>query len=255
MPDSGVTLSVITAVYNGDDVIEEALRSSLSQTYEHVERIIIDGASIDGTKQILDRYAHRIDRIVSEPDQGIYDALNKGIGCATGDVIGFLHADDVYADSGVLARVAAAFADPEVDAVYGDLVYVRRNNPSQTLRYWKAGEYSPEKLKHGWMPPHPAFFVRRRFYEELGGFDLSYRIAADYDCMLRFLSRGALRCMYIPEVLVKMRAGGASNRSLGNILRKSSEDYRALKANGVGGIFALLRKNLGKLGQFVRREV
>lgn len=245
---------MVTAVYNAQDVLEDALRSSLSQTWPNVERIIIDGASRDATPMLLKRYEDGLDVMVSEPDSGIYDALNKGIACATGDVVGFLHADDVYADSEVLARVAAAFADPGVDAVYGDLLYVRRSNPSQVLRYWRAGEYAPEKLKHGWMPPHPAFFVRRRFYEELGGFDPSYRIAADYDCMLRLLSRGALRCVYIPEVLVKMRTGGASNRSLGNILRKSAEDYRALKSNGLGGISALLWKNISKLGQFVSRE-
>jgi len=254
MHEAGVKISVITAVYNSQNVLQDALLSSLSQSYPHVERIIMDGASSDGTMALVNRYSDQLDVIVSELDSGMYDALNKGIACARGDVVGFLHADDVYADSGVLARVAAAFADPEVDAVYGDLVYVRRNNPSQILRYWKAGEYTPEKLKHGWMPPHPTFYVRRSVYEQLGGFDLSYRIAADYDCMLRFLSRGALRCMYIPEVLVKMRAGGVSNRSLGNILRKSSEDYRALKFNSIGGMFSLLQKNLGKFGQFVRRE-
>jgi len=133
------------------------------------------------------------------------------------------------------------------------LVYVRKNNPAQVLRYWQAGQYSFKKLQRGWMPPHPTFFVRRALYEKLGGFDPEYDIAADYDCMLRFLVSGKVRCCYIPEVLVKMRAGGVSNRSPGKVLKKSLEDYRALKANGVGGLSALLLKNMSKLRQFFKR--
>jgi glycosyltransferase len=249
-----VRVSVVTAVFNNRATIAEALDSALAQTGAEYELVVIDGASTDGTVDVLRTYADRLAVLVSERDSGIYDALNKGVAKARGDVVGFLHSDDLFADASVLARVARAFEDPAVDAVYGDLLYVRKDDPSQVVRYWRAGEYSRTRLGWGWMPPHPTLYVRRSAYERLGGFDTRYRIAADYDCILRFLGRGALRPAYIPEVLVKMRVGGASNRSLSNILRKSAEDYRALRTNGVGGVGALAWKNLSKLGQFLVRR-
>lgn len=248
-----VKISIVTAVYNNSETIAGALDSVLAQTDADFEFIVMDGGSTDGTLEILNRYADRLSVLVSEPDGGIYDALNKGIRRASGEVVGFLHSDDLFADAGVLKRVADAFADPQVAAVYGDLLYVRKDDPDKVVRCWRAGAFSRERLGWGWMPPHPTFYVRRAVYERLGLFDTSYRIAADYDCMLRFLGRGGVRVGYIPEVLVKMRVGGASNRSLKNILCKSREDYRALKSNGVGGIGALVWKNLSKLPQFVVR--
>jgi len=244
-------ITIITAVHNGCETIESTLDAVGRQEYGNIEYVVVDGASRDGTIEILERHRSRIDVLVSERDDGIYDALNKGIGLATGDVIGFLHADDVFADDRVVSRVAAAFADPSVEAVYGDLDYVSRTDAQRVIRRWRAGTYSPRRLAWGWMPPHPTFYVRRRVYERLGGFDTRHRIAADYDCILRFLGRGGIVPAYIPEVLVKMRLGGESNRSVGNILRKSLEDYRALRVNGVGGVGALAWKNLSKLGQFL----
>jgi len=191
--------------------------------------------------------------LISEPDDGIYDALNKGIRYATGDVIGFLHADDLFENDGVLGKVAAAFEDPNIDAVYGDLVYVRDDNVERIIRYWKSGRYDQAALSKGWMPPHPTFYVRRAVYERLGGFDRRYQIAADYDTVLRFLAVGKIRAVYIPEVLVRMRVGGVSNRSLRTILRKSTEDLRVLRTNRVGGIGALIWKNFSKLPQFLGR--
>lgn len=246
-------ISIITAVYNNCDTIAQALDSVLAQMGADYELVVIDGGSTDGTLEILNRYAERIAVLVSEPDKGIYDALNKGIQRASGDVVGFLHSDDLFADTGVLSRIAAAFADSGVEAVYGDLLYVRKDNPDQVVRYWRAGDFSRSRLGWGWMPPHPTFYVRRGVYVRLGGFDTSYRIAADYDCMLRFLGRGGVRVAYIPEVLVKMRVGGASNRSFRNIIQKSREDYRALRNNGIGGLGALLMKNFQKLPQFLTR--
>ena len=246
-------ISVITAVYNNRATVAAALDSALAQTHEDVELVVIDGGSTDGTLEVLQGYAGHIAVLVSEPDRGIYDALNKGVRHASGEVLGFLHSDDLYADAGVLCRVAQAFDGADVAAVYGDLLYVRKDAPERVVRTWRAGQFSPARLARGWMPPHPTFYARRETYAELGGFDTRYRIAADYDCMLRFLGRGGLRVGYIPEVLVKMRVGGASNRSLGNILRKSAEDYLALKANGVGGLPALAWKNLSKLPQFFVR--
>lgn len=245
-------ISVITAVYNNRDTLAAALDTVLSQTYHAVELIVIDGGSTDGTLDVLQFYSDRLAVLVSEPDRGIYDALNKGIRLASGEVVGFLHSDDLFADVDVLEWVANAFLDEQVDAVYGDLLYVRKDAPWRVLRYWRAGVFSPGMLSRGWMLPHPTFYVRRSVYERLGGFNTSYLIAADYDCILRFLGRGGVRVAYIPEVLVKMRTGGASNRSLKNIIKKSSEDLRALKSNGAGGVRALIWKNLSKLPQFLK---
>lgn len=244
-------ISVITATYEAAFTIETCLASVQAQTHGEREHIVIDGASRDGTLDLLLRHRDLLDCLVSEPDAGIYDALNKGLARASGEVVGFLHADDVYADAGVLARIAQAFADPAVEAVYGDLVYVRREDPERVVRHWRAGEFTPERLAWGWMPPHPTLYVRRPLYQRLGGFDASYRIAADYEHMLRVLRGLRGRVVYLPETLVRMRTGGASNRSLGNVLRKSFEDYRALRANGVGGAGALAWKNLSKLPQFL----
>ena len=247
-------ISVITATYNARETLPDAIESILAQNYSDVELVVIDGGSTDGTNELLASYRDRIDVLISEPDKGIYDALNKGISHATGDVIGFLHADDLFADEHVLSRVADAFAADGVSADYGDLVYISRITPDKVIRYWESGDCTIKKLRHGWMPPHPTFYVRREVYEQFGVFDTSFRIAADYDCMLRFLVRAKLECVYIPRVLVKMRVGGASNRSLGNIIRKSAEDYRALKQNGAGGLPALMWKNFSKLPQFIKRQ-
>ena len=246
-------VSVITAVYNNLGTIAQALDSVLAQDHPDVELIVIDGGSTDGTQAVLRAYADRLAVLVSEPDQGIYDALNKGIARAGGGVVGFLHSDDLFADAGVLSRIAAAFAEPAVEAVYGDLHYVGKDNPEQVVRYWRAGEFAGRRLGWGWMPPHPTLYVRRSVYEQIGLFDTSFRIAADYDFILRLLGRKKRGVRYIPEVLVKMRVGGASNRSLRNIVRKSSEDLRALRSNRVGGVGALIWKNLSKLPQFLGR--
>jgi glycosyltransferase involved in cell wall biosynthesis len=245
-----IKVSVVTAVFNGEKTIAQAIGSVLSQDYPAVESVVIDGASRDATLSILEPYRPRLGKLISEPDDGIYAALNKGIRHATGDVVGFLHADDLFENDGVLGKVAAAFEDPDVDAVYGDLVYVRHDNVERVVRYWKSGSYDQATLARGWMPPHPTFYVRRTVYERLGGFDTRYKIAADYDTVLRFLAVGRIRAAYIPEVLVRMRTGGISNRSLKTILRKSREDYEAVRRNRSGGILTILQKNFSKLNQF-----
>lgn len=246
-------ISVITAVHNNRETISAALDSALGQSGVDIELVVIDGGSTDGTLDVLRSYADRLHVLVSEPDRGIYDALNKGIQRASGEVVGFLHSDDLFADADVLSRIAAAFADPGVGAVYGDLLYVRKDNPDQVVRYWRSGEFSGRRLGWGWMPPHPTLYVRRRVYEQHGLFDTSFRIAADYDFILRALGQNRVGVRYIPEVLVKMRVGGASNRSLRNIVQKSNEDLRALRRNGMGGVGALMWKNLSKLPQFLGR--
>jgi glycosyltransferase len=243
-------VSVITAVKNRASTLGACLRSVQAQTWPGVEHIVVDGGSTDGTLGVLAASRAHLAKLICEPDRGVYDALNKGIRAASGDVVGFMHADDEFASEGTLERVAHVFEDPSVDAVYGDLVYVRRDDPSRVVRYWRAGRYTRAQLANGWMPPHPTFYVRRDVYRRFGGFDIRYKIAADYENMLRILWGGGVSAAYIPEVLVRMRTGGISNRLL-NVFLKSREDYAALRENGIGGMQALMLKNVTKLPQFV----
>lgn len=212
---------------------------------------MIDGASSDRTLEILQHRRSELAVLISEKDAGIYDALNKGISYSTGDVIGFLHADDLYAHPDVLSHVALAFSDPAVGAVYGDLQYVRQSNVRHVVRRWQSTPFNDRCLSRGWMPPHPTLYVRRNWYLRIGGFDTSYRIAADYLSILRLFSDPELNPVYLPEVMVRMRLGGTSNRSLSNVFRKSREDLRALHGSGVGGIWTLALKNLSKVQQFL----
>jgi len=244
-------ISIITSVYNNKETIKEAIESVLSQTYRNIEYIIVDGASTDGTVEIVQSYGSKINTFVSEADKGIYDGLNKGLGLATGDVIGFLHSDDLYENDKVIEEIAKAF-EGGVDAVYGDLVYTAKEDTTKVLRYWKSRTFDKSLLAKGWMPAHPTFFVRKEVYEIYGKFDSSFKIAADYDFMLRVLSAG-INVKYLPKILYKMRVGGESNKSIKNIIQKSKEDLKALKNNNVGGIYTLLYKNLSKIIQFVRR--
>ena len=248
-----VKISVVTATYNCESTVQYCLASIAAQSYPHVESVLIDGASTDGTMRILEEQRSHCSLLVSEPDHGIYDALNKGIRLATGDVVGFLHADDLFADEQVLAEIARIFEDPAVDAVYGDLVYVDAADVSKVIRLWRAGDFAPARLREGWMPPHPTLYVRRSVYERLGGFDTRYRIAADYDSVVRFFGAGGVRAVYLPRLLIRMRVGGVSNRSLKTIWRKSCEDLDVMRRHCVGGVGTLLRKNFSKVGQFWQR--
>ncbi|WP_019867375.1 glycosyltransferase family 2 protein [Methylovulum miyakonense] len=246
-------ISIITSVFNNQETIADAIASVLSQTYPDIEYIIIDGGSTDGTVGVVKPYQDRLATFISEPDKGIYDGLNKGIKLATGDIIGFLHSDDLYEDNQAIEKVAQAFMDYGVDSVYGDLTYIDKNDPTRIIRYWQSGGFSLNKLRHGWMPPHPTFFVKRDVYERYGLFDTRFKIAADYDLILRFLGKQQISTHYIPSILIKMRVGGASNKNWKNILRKSTEDLQAMKNNGIGGVFSLVIKNLSKLQQFFRK--
>ena len=247
-------ISIVTSVYNNKETISEAIESVLSQTYDNIEYIVVDGASSDGTVDIIENYADKITTFISEPDKGIYDGLNKGIGLATGDVVGFLHSDDLFEDEYVLEKIAKAFKTMHVDSIYGDLTYVSKEDTSKVVRYWKSGVFTMGKLKRGWMPPHPTFYVKREVYQKYGVFDTTFKIAADYDSILRFLGREKVSTHYIHEVLVKMRVGGASNKSIKNLVQKSKEDLKAMKNNGVGHVGSLLVKNASKLPQFFSRK-
>lgn len=242
-------VSVITATWNSADTIADALISLREQDYPKLECIVIDGQSRDATLDIVRSFEDVVTTVVSEKDSGIYDALNKGISLATGDVVGFLHSDDILAHSSVISHIVNGFSRDSVDAVFGDLQYVSKDDTSQVIRYWKSGEYSRKKLMRGWMPPHPTFYMKKECYDNIGAFDLSFKIAADYDAILRYYFKYKIISQYIPEVLVKMRLGGVSNRSLRNIIQKSSEDFRALVGNGLPPLRVLLFKNIMKVPQ------
>jgi glycosyltransferase involved in cell wall biosynthesis len=247
-------ISIVTVVFNRVGTIADALRSVESQSYQSVEHIIQDGGSEDGTLDIIRQFNASSTKLVTERDGGIYDAINKGISRASGDIIGLMHSDDFFADDKVLERVAEAFRDEEIDGVYGDLDYVSASNTTKIVRHWRSGPYRVGLLKRGWMPPHPTLYLRREVLDRWGLYDTSMSIAADYEAMLRYLVKGNIRLAYIPEVLVKMRVGGESNRSLSRILKKSHEDYTALRRYGVGGIGTLMAKNFSKLEQFLPRK-
>lgn len=244
-------ISVVTAVFNRESTIAEAIESVAAQDYGNVEHLIQDGGSKDGTLAVIEQVAGSNVKVESAPDGGIYDGINKGITRTTGDIVGLMHSDDLFADPHVLSRVAKAFEDPTVDGVYGDLDYVAADDITRVIRKWRSGDYTTAKLRRGWMPPHPTLYLRRSIFDQWGMYDTSLRISADYDAMLRYLVKGQIKLGYIPEVLVKMRVGGESNASLSKILQKSREDYRAIRSNGVGGFGTLALKNLSKIQQFI----
>lgn len=246
-----VKITIITAVYNRSATIGQAIESVAAQSYDNVEHLVIDGASTDETLREVQKNSHPRIRVISEPDKGIYDALNKGMKAATGDVIGLMHSDDFFAHNDVLTNVARVFEAEQTDAVFGDLDYVSATDPSKVIRHWKPGSYSRTKLSWGWMPPHPTLYVRRDVIERFGGYNTDYRIAADYEAILRWFGQADIRSVYLPEIMVKMRVGGESNRSLERVMRKSREDYRALRSANVGGLGALAWKNLSKISQFL----
>lgn len=239
-----VKISLITATLNRAHVLGDALSSVAAQTYRNVEHIVIDGGSVDHTQALV--AAAAVDVFHAAPDSGVYEALNKGIALATGDVIGVLHSDDVFASVDVLERVASCFEDPSVMVVYGDLEYVKRDDVATVVRKWRAGTWSPEKLARGWMPPHPTLYVRKSVLDQVGGYDLQYRISSDYQFILRVFSLPNLRIHYEPYTLVRMRMGGMSNKNLANLIQKSREDVAILRALGKGGLPTVLLKNVSK---------
>lgn len=247
-----LTVTIITVAYNSAKTISDTLDSVAFQTYSNVEHIVVDGASTDGTLALVRNHHNPNIRLVSEPDKGIYDAMNKGLAMASGEVVGFLNSDDFYADSLVLEKIAMTFQDESVQASYGDLVYVNQDN-RRVVRYWKSKPFASGDFAKGWCPAHPTFYVRKSVIDRLGLFDRAFKLAADFEFMVRYLERGKIRATYIPHVLVRMRLGGATNQSWKNVAQQNKEIFAALRKNGVpfSGIWFAANKVVSRLQQFV----
>ena len=249
-------ISIITVAFNSQSTIKSTIQSIDNQDYNNLEYILIDGASTDWTLDILEFYKDKINYFVSEPDEGIYDAMNKGIKAASGDIIGILNSDDFYPNNEVLSKVAKVFEDSNCDCLYGDLVYVEQGDASKIVRYWQSGSFKKSKLKRGWMLPHPTFFVKKEIYEKYGLYNTELKSAADYEMILRLLSRHQISVEYIPEIIVKMRQGGKSNSSIWNRLRANKEDSRAWALNNMyRPYFVRVLKPLIKLKQFFKKPI
>ncbi len=247
-----ITISVITVTYNSAKTVADTMVSVAMQSYADIEHLVIDGASKDSTLEIVRNHVRSQTRLISQSDDGIYDAMNKGLVLASGEVVGFLNSDDLYADASVLEKIANAFQDPTVEACYADLVYVSQDN-RRVVRYWKSRPFIRGDFAKGWCPAHPTFYVRKSVIERLGLFDQSYKLAADVEFMMRYLERGQIRSVYIPHVLVRMRVGGATNQSWRNIRMQNSEIFSALQKNSVAfsSVKFWLLKVLSRVRQYV----
>ncbi len=225
-------ISIITVCLNSVEAIEDTIKSVLSQNYNDIEYIVIDGGSTDGTLDILKKYRDQIHKYISKSDKGVYDAMNKGINLSTGDVIAFLNSDDLYADQDIVSEMVEFIQSNSLDAAYGDVVYVKQDNVNQVVRFWKTGEYIKDSFRHGWVIPHPAFFCRRKYFEQYGYFESGFKIAADFELMLRFIEKHRIKVGYLPKVIVKMRAGGKAN-VLRGIIRGNWEIIRSFRLNNL----------------------
>ena len=244
-------VSIITVVYNNNKTISDAIESVINQSYKNIEYIVIDGGSTDGTVDVVKDYGSRIDKFISEPDNGIYDAMNKGVRLATGDVIGFINSDDLLNSEDCIECIVKRFVESGADIVYGDKVYVASNNISKQLRYWKAGVFARNNYKKGWMTPHLSTYIKKDLYVKYGDFRSDFKIAADYELMFRFIYKHKVKVCYLPKVIAKMRVGGVSNSSLKNILLSNYEVYRSWGLNGFKvSPLIILQKPIRKLKQF-----
>lgn len=244
-------VSIITTCKNSETTIEGTIKSVLNQDYPGIEYIIIDGGSTDYTLEIINKYQNKISKVISEADEGLYHAINKGISLATGELVGNLNSDDFYFSSTTISEVVKKLHEKSADAVYGDLHYVDRNDTQKVIRNWEAGEYTEGLFLKGWMPPHPAFFVKREVYTKHGLFNTDLKSAADYELMLRFIHKHKITVAYVPKVLVKMRVGGKSNKTLLNRIKANLEDRKAWRINDITpNLTTLFLKPLSKLKQY-----
>ncbi len=245
-------VSLITIAYNSAATIEDTIKSIVAQEYSNIEYIIIDGGSTDNTLSIIEKYKESISTIISEPDKGIYDAMNKGVQNATGDLVGILNSDDIYTDNKVVSNIVEAIGNK--DSIYADLVYVNRDNTDKVTRYWKSGKYRKGIFKKGWMPPHPTFFIKKSCYDQYGIYNLQLKSAADYELMLRMLHKHNISVAYLPEVITKMRVGGQSNITVLNRFKANTEDRLAWTINNLKpGRLTLTMKPILKLSQFFKK--
>lgn len=243
-----IKITIITVSYNSSKTIRETIDSVLSQDYPSLEYIIVDGLSTDGTQEVVKSYGPRISKFISEKDKGLYDAMNKGIALATGDIIGIINSDDIYADTKVISSVIATMSEKKVDVVYGDLFYFKTGFPDTPLRYYRGGVFSLRRVRYGLMPPHPTFFIRREVYQKYGGFDTRFTLSADFDLILRFLGVHKVPFSYIPEILVKMRTGGKSTSSLKRTFIMNREDIQSCHKYGLKtNVFKFYSKYLTKI--------
>jgi glycosyltransferase involved in cell wall biosynthesis len=226
-------ISIITVCYNSASHISDAILSVARQNYPEIEHIIVDGGSTDGTEEILKAHENKIAQWISEPDSGIYDAMNKGLKMATGDIVGILNSDDFYYNDHIISTVADAFTDPEIDAVYGDLIFVDPENLNRVVRSYSSAKWNPERFAKGYMPAHPTFFVRSKYYEQYGWFETDYKIAADYEMLIRLLYVHKLRYKYLPVTMVKMRKGGVSSNGIKSNIILNKEIVRACRKHGI----------------------
>lgn len=249
-----IKVSIITVAFNAEKSIEDTIQSVLNQSYSNIEYIIIDGKSTDNTVDVCNKYKDRIQTIVSEKDKGIYDAMNKGVALATGDIIGVLNADDFYANNEVIMNIVQKFESENIDGLYADLVYVDGEDTSKVTRTWISGTYKENAFLKGWMPPHPTFFVKNECYQKFGDYSLELKSAADYELMLRMIHKHKINLGYLAEVTVRMRVGGVSNSSLKNRLNANKEDRQAWEMNGLKpSPLTFIRKPLSKIGQFFKK--
>lgn len=247
-------ISIITVSFNAESTIEDTIRSVIGQTYTDVEYIIIDGGSTDATLAIIDKYREQISLVVSEPDKGIYDGMNKGIARATGDYIGILNADDVYVDHSVIEEVVDVLSAEKTDTLYADLNYVQQDDLSKVVRVWKSGKFNHSSFLQGWMPPHPTFFVKKDCYNQYGNFNLQLKSAADYELILRMLYKNECSSSYLGRTIINMRVGGVSNSSIRNRIKANMEDRKAWELNNIRPKwYTLYMKPLSKLIQFLKK--
>lgn len=245
-------ITIITVCYNSAATIAGTLDSVAGQSWPEIEHIVIDGASTDSTSYVVKSRGKRVTRFISEPDKGIYDAMNKGVALATGDILAFLNADDIYIHTEVLAEVAKKFENSDIEGLFGDVIFFDPKNPDKIIRRYNSGRFSPEKLAWGWMPSHPALFLRREVYQKVGPFRTDYRIAGDFEFIIRAFGSGKLRYEYVPEVWVKMRAGGISTGGWRNTMLLNWEVLRACRENGIKtNIFKILSKYPAKMLEFL----
>ncbi len=251
MPSSPFTISVITVCFNSAPTIEACIQSVSNQDWPHIEHIVIDGASTDGTLQLLESYKSHLSKLVSEPDKGIYDAMNKGLDFASGDVICFLNADDQYATNTVLSQVAQQMAQQDLDALLGDVVFFNPKDPDKTVRRYRSDRFSPDRLAWGWMPSHPALFLKRKIMKQVGYFKTDYRIAGDYEYVVRAFHKKTLKYQHLSEVLVRMQVGGISTKDWRSRVLLNQEVLRACRENGLStNVFKILSKYPLKLLEF-----